>query len=69
MTAAKLAYTLDEAVVATGYSRSVIERAIARNDLVPRYANTKPVIEEDELRRWLKSLPTVSPRERRRNRP
>lgn len=62
----KLAYTLDEAAAATGYSRRVIDIAIQQNNLIARYANSKPVIEEAELRRWLQSLPTISPRDRQR---
>lgn len=60
----KLSYTYDEAADATGLSKRAIQIAVANNDLIPRYWNTKPVLEEDELKRWLKTLPTVSPRER-----
>jgi hypothetical protein len=62
----KIAFTLDEAAEATGYSRRSIQIAIEQNNLIARYANSKPVIEEDELRRWLKSLPTISPRDKKR---
>lgn len=58
----KIAYTLNEASAATGYSRSEIERAIRRGELVARYANTKPVIPAKELASWIDSLPTQRPR-------
>lgn len=53
----KLAYTYEEAGEATGYSGTVIKRAVRDGDLSPSYANAKPVIREEELRRWLASLP------------
>lgn len=54
----KLAYNLDEAAEATGYSASTLRIAIRRNDLVARYANTKPILLAEELLDWLRSLPT-----------
>ncbi|MGN5733132.1 hypothetical protein [Arthrobacter psychrochitiniphilus] len=54
----KLAYNLEEAAEATGYSVSTLRIAIRRNNLIASYANTKPVILAEELRDWLKSLPT-----------
>lgn len=54
----KLALTLDEAAEASGYSRRVIQIAIARHELIPSYANSKPVIRVAELDRWLESLPS-----------
>lgn len=61
----KFSYSYDEAAEATGYSRRVIQDAVAKNDLLARYANSKPVIEASELERWLQSLPTVAPKDRR----
>jgi hypothetical protein len=58
---AKLAYTYAEAAEACGYSERVIRRAVDTSDLVPRYANSKPVIEATELERWLRSLPSTPP--------
>lgn len=55
---AKLAFNLDEAAAATGYSTSTLRIAIRRHDLVARYANTKPVIMAEELLDWLRALPT-----------
>jgi hypothetical protein len=53
----KLAYTIEEAADATGYSRSTIKLALVTGNLRAGYANSKPVIEADELRRWILSLP------------
>ncbi|MDQ1059114.1 hypothetical protein QFZ23_003015 [Arthrobacter globiformis] len=54
----KLAYNLEEAATATGYTVSTLRIAIRRHDLLARYANTKPIILADELQDWLRSLPT-----------
>lgn len=58
----KLAYSLEEATAATGYSLDTIRKAISRHDLTVRYANRKPVILATELTDWLNSLPTEAPR-------
>lgn len=58
MTVAKLAYSLEEAAAATGYGQTTLKVAIRRGELVPRYANAKPVIPTSELESWLSSLPT-----------
>lgn len=58
----KLAYSLEEAEAATGYSQRTIRRAITDHQLVARYANSKPVITADELKAWLDSLPTEAPK-------
>lgn len=57
----KLSYSIDEAAEATGYSSDSIRRAIRNNDLVARYANSKPVLLASELNDWLASLPTEPP--------
>ena len=57
----KLAYSVEEAAEATGYSVDTIRRAIRSHDLVARYGNTKPVILTTALNAWLESLPTESP--------
>ncbi|MFF1828974.1 hypothetical protein [Paenarthrobacter sp. NPDC058040] len=61
MSIPKLAYSFEEAAVATGYSIDTIRRAVRANGLVARYANSKPVILTDELNEWLQSLPTERP--------
>jgi predicted DNA-binding transcriptional regulator AlpA len=53
----KIAYTIDEAAAACGTSRSSIYKAIKAHQLVPRYFGTKPFFQEEELRRWIASLP------------
>lgn len=57
MGAAKLAYSIPEAADAVGYSETVVKEALGRGDLIPSYANTKPVILATELQRWLETLP------------
>ncbi len=52
-----VALTLRDAATATGYSLEGIRQAIRRNELVPSYANSKPVLMVEELVRWLRSLP------------
>ncbi|MER2134158.1 MAG: hypothetical protein ABS910_05695 [Arthrobacter sp.] len=57
----KLAYNIEEAALATGYSVDTIRKAIRNNEIVTRYANTKPVITATELTDWLDSLPSEAP--------
>lgn len=58
----KLAYSIEEAAAATGYSTDTIRRALRNSDMTARYANSKPVILTAELQEWLKSLPTEAPK-------
>lgn len=57
----KLSYSIEQAAEATGYSQTVIRRALTRGDLSARYANRKPVILASELQDWLTSLPSEAP--------
>jgi len=57
----KLAYSIDEAAAAVGYSSDTIRRAIRNSELVARYANSKPVVMAAELTAWLESKPTEPP--------
>lgn len=57
----KLAFSIEEAAAATGYSTDSIRKAIRNNDLGVKYANTKPVILASELESWLTSLPSEAP--------
>lgn len=57
----KLAYSIEEAAVATGYSTDSIRKAIRNSDLSVKYANTKPVILASELESWLNALPSEPP--------
>ncbi len=53
-----LAYTVEEFAAYTGYGRTTIDEAIARGELKPSYATYgKGVIELEEGKRWIKSLP------------
>lgn len=52
-----ISYSIEEFAAYTGYGRTTIDEAIARGDLVASYANSKGVIEIEEGRRWVKSLP------------
>jgi hypothetical protein len=54
----KLALTYEEAAEATGFSVSTLRWAVRRNDLIARYAKSKPVLRVSELDEWLASLPT-----------
>lgn len=57
----KIAFSIEEAAEASGYSTDTIRRALRNNDLIARYANSKPVILATELTDWLSSLPTEAP--------
>ena len=56
---APVSYDYAGASAATGYSEDVIRRAVKAGDLAVRYVVvngrqlSKPVIEADELRRWV----------------
>ncbi|WP_298229047.1 helix-turn-helix domain-containing protein [Gryllotalpicola sp.] len=53
----KLAYTLDEAAIASGISKRTIREHIDAGRLVASYPSSRPVILASELERWLESLP------------
>lgn len=57
----KVAYSIEEAAEATGYSTDTIRRALRNSDMTARYANSKPVILATELTEWLEALPTEAP--------
>lgn len=57
----KLAYSIEEAAAATGYSTDSIRKAIRNNDLAVKYANSKPVVLASELEAWLNALPSEAP--------
>ena len=54
----RLSYTPDDAAETTGVSRTRIFMAIRDQELTARKAGKSTVIEVEELRRWLQSLPT-----------
>lgn len=57
----KLAFSIEEAAAATGYSTDSIRKAIRNNDLAVKYANSKPVVLASELESWLNALPSEPP--------
>lgn len=61
----RVAVTIAEASRLVGYSGSFLRVAIQNHDLLPSYANSKAVIEIEELRRWVRSLPPEPPIQRR----
>lgn len=56
-----IAYDLKSAAQAVGYSEGTLRLAINRHELLPRYANSKPIILRDELYEWAHSLPYEPP--------
>ena len=59
------AWRVDDAAAAYGVSRDVLYAAARNGDLVFRYPTSRPVIDDDEMQRWLRSLPTEAPKKRR----
>ena len=58
----KIAFSIEEAAEATGYSTDTIRRALRNSDMTASYANSKPVILATELQEWLEALPTEAPK-------
>lgn len=56
-----ISYSVKGAAAATGVSEALIRQAIADGDLQEQYWNSKQVIDHDELKRHIKSLPTEKP--------
>lgn len=54
----KIAFSIEEAAEAVGYSTDTIRRAIRNSDLAVKYANTKPIILATELQAWAEALPS-----------
>ena len=57
----KIAFTIEEAAEAVGYSTDTVRRAIRNNDLAVKYYNTKPIILATELQSWAEALPSEPP--------
>lgn len=55
-----VSFSYETAAIASGHSEVTIRRAVAAGDLAVRYVtvagrkNSKPVIERDELARWIR---------------
>lgn len=60
-----IAVSVNEAGRLVGYSGSFLRAAISRHELLPSYANSKAVIEVEELKRWVRSLSHEPPSQRR----
>ena len=56
---AVIAYSPKGAATATGRSRSRIFKAIKDKELTARKDGKATLLEADELRRWVRSLPTI----------
>lgn len=54
----KIAFSIDEAAEAVGYSTDTVRRAIRNNDIAVKYANSKPIILASELQAWAEALPS-----------
>ena len=59
-----IAYSPQGAALATGRSRTRIFKAIKDKELVAHKDGRATLLEADELRRWVRSLPTIG-REKR----
>jgi excisionase family DNA binding protein len=57
----KIAYSVEEAAAAVGYSDWTIRQAIKNHELFPRYAGRKAVILHDDLYEWVANLPLEPP--------
>jgi hypothetical protein len=54
-----IAYTPAQAAAATGRSRSRIFKAIKDKELTARKDGKATVLEDNELRRWVRAFPTI----------
>jgi excisionase family DNA binding protein len=57
VTQGKIAFTIKEAAYATGLSRSLLYEVIGRGALHIRKCGARTVIQESDLRRFLRNLP------------
>jgi hypothetical protein len=55
----QIAYTPAQAALATGRSRSRIFKAIKDGELTARKDGKATLLEDGELRRWVRTLPTI----------
>ena len=63
-TIAPIAYSIEDAPLAVGVSRTRIFEAVRSGQLAARKAGRSTLIEVEELRRWVKSLPPRGTNER-----
>jgi excisionase family DNA binding protein len=55
----QISYTPEEAAAVTGRSRSRIFKAIKNKELTARKDGKATILEDGELRRWVRTLPTI----------
>lgn len=55
-----IAFTIEGAAAATPFSRELIREAINTGDLIAHYrpGGVHPIIIDDDLRDWIRTLPT-----------
>jgi hypothetical protein len=53
-----MAYPVEDTPAVAGVSRTRIFTAIRNGEMMARKAGRQTIIETDELRRWIRSLPT-----------
>lgn len=58
-TDAVVSLSLDNAAKAADMSRRYLQDAIARGDLVARKAGNKTLVDIEDLRAWVRSLPVI----------
>lgn len=56
---APISYTPAQAATVTGRSRSRIFKAIKNEELTARKDGKATLLEDDELRRWVRSFPAI----------
>jgi excisionase family DNA binding protein len=54
-----ISYTPEQAAAVTGRSRSRIFKAIKDKELTARKDGKATILEDNELRRWVRTFPTV----------
>jgi hypothetical protein len=54
-----ISYTPEGAAAATGRSRSRIFKAIKDKELAARKDGKATIVEDNELRRWIRTFPTI----------
>ena len=55
----RFAFAPDEAAESTGFSKTRIFQAISKGELTARKDGKATLLEADELRRWVRTFPTV----------
>ena len=53
-----IAYAIDDVPLATGATRTKVYTAVREKELTARKIGRSTIIEVDELKRWLRTLPT-----------